>query len=57
MEHMFIRVHGKLVPLTAVTLVQLNPNKPTEVSQELPLSLPIERLMAFNEEYIKREVE
>lgn len=46
-EVMFIRVYGRLIPISKVDFVQLDPNK-GNIIQDIPLSEPINLLMHKN---------
>jgi hypothetical protein len=53
-ENMFVRVYGRLVPISQVSFVQLNPNDSSEIVQEIPLTEPIQNLVNNNlENFIK----
>lgn len=45
---MFVRVMGMLVPVSEVSLVQVSPNNPKQVVQDIPLARPLEDLMEYN---------
>lgn len=47
-DTLFVRFRGLLIPVNQVSLVQVNPNKPHEVVQEMPLTRPLEDLIEYN---------
>ena len=55
MNNLYIRVYGQLIPITAVSLVQVNPNNPKKVETEETLDKPIRALMRHNLDLFKRE--
>lgn len=47
-DTLFVRVRGVLIPVKQVSLVQVDPNRPGTVVQEIPLTRPLEDLMEYN---------
>lgn len=53
---MFVRVHGRLVPIENVNFVQISPQT-GKITQDIPLKLPINRLMWYNTHSFVKSVE
>lgn len=53
-NNMYVRIWGRLVPIEQVNFVQVNPNNPNEIVQEIPMTEPIQNLMKSNmENFVK----
>jgi hypothetical protein len=45
---LYVKVMGMLVPIDEASLVQVSPNDPRMVVQEMPLTQPLEALVEHN---------